>query len=196
MFSLLKLARDRNGVTIIEFAFVAPVLVLLLTGLLEFGYVLFARSTLESSVLAASRSSRVADCPNENAKALEAELQSRMSVVSSADGEPAKLQVESYGSRFGDVGNPEPFDDANTNGTRDDGESYTDVNGNGVWDEDMGRTGNYGSFGEVVRFRATYNVRSLVPSVAKQFTNGKGYYEIESTTVARNEPFRETSCAL
>jgi len=196
MFGLLKLVRDRKGVTVIEFAFVAPVMVLLLTALLEFGYVLFARSTLESSVLAASRSARVADCPKENAKALEEELQRRMDVVASADGQKAQLQVESYGSKFGDVGNPEPFDDADGNGIRDPGESYTDVNGNGSWDNDMGRTGNYGSFGEVVRFRATYNVRSLVPSVAERFTDGKGYYEIASTTVSRNEPFRETSCAL
>lgn len=188
--------RDESGVTIVEFAFVAPVMIVLITGLLEMGYVLFARSTLESAVLDAARTSRVANCPSENAKAIEEAIQARMSVIISGDGSPAQVEVDSYGENFGDVGNPEPFDDENGNGTRDAGEGYTDVNGNSHWDEDMGANGDFGSFGEVVRFRASYNVRSLIPFVANSINGGRNFYTIEAVTAVRNEPFMEFACAL
>jgi len=191
-----SLAKDEDGVTVLEFAFVFPVMFLFVFGLLEVGYVLFARSTLESSVLAASRESRVADCPNENAQAIEDGIRDRMSVIASADGQPVQVTVESYGQEFGDVGNPEPYDDVDGNGTRDEGESYTDINGNGEWDEDMGEDGDFGSFGEVVRFTATYNVPSLVPWVAAQMNDGNDFYTIRSVTVVRNEPFIDAECAL
>jgi len=195
MFGFKRLARDEDGVTVIEFAFVAPVMVLLLTGILEFGYVLFARSTLESAVLEGARSSRVLDCPNENAKAVEEFIQNRMDVVASANGQKAKLVVDSYGQSFGDVGNPEPYDDVDGNGTRDVGESYTDVNGNGEWDSDMGTEGDFGSFGEVVRFTASYEVASILPFLAQRY-NGKPSYSIEAATVVRNEPFKDATCAI
>lgn len=190
------LAGADEGVTAVEFAIVFPVMALFILGLLEIGYVLFARSTLESAVLVAARSSRVADCPNANAEAIEAGIIERMSVISSADDQPPVVTIESYGQEFGDVGNPEPLDDLNGNGVRDPGESYTDINGNGEWDEDMGEEGDYGSFGEVVRFTATFNVASLVPWVAEQINNGNDFYSIRSVTVVRNEPFKDAVCAI
>lgn len=197
MIARLKhLRRREDGVTIVEFAFVAPVMLMLIGGLFELGYLTFARSTLESAVLTAARQSRVSDCPNENAEAITQGIQNRMNVVASADGEPAQVKVNSYSGEFGKVGSPEPFDDENKSGTRDEGESFTDVNGNGEWDADMGSEGDFGSFGEVVRFTASYNVPSLLPYVAAQINSGKDYYTIEAVTVVRNEPFKDASCAL
>ncbi len=193
---LATLLRREDGVTIVEFAFVLPVMLMLIGGLMEIGYLTFARSTLESAVLTAARQSRVNDCPNENAEAIEKGITDRMSLVLSADGMPPVVKVDSYGGNFGDVGNPEPFDDLDGNGQRDDGEGFTDVNGNGEWDADMGSDGDFGSFGEVVRFTASYNVPSLLPFVAAQINDGKDYYSIESVTVVRNEPFKDASCAL
>ncbi|MEE4200552.1 TadE/TadG family type IV pilus assembly protein [Erythrobacter sp.] len=189
-----QLRRREDGVTIVEFAFVAPVLILFVTGLLEIGYILFARSTLESAVLAASREARVSPCPNDVASAVETRLQDRMSVIMSVDDEPAALTVESYSSNFGDVGNPEPFDDVNDNGTRDPGESYTDTNGNGEWDEDMGLSGDFGGFGDVVRFTASQDVPSLFPFFANTVTDGQPHYTLTAVTVVRNEPFTDETC--
>ncbi len=195
MRGLRKLCRDDRGVTIIEFAFVAPVMLLFLGGLLELGYVAFARSTLESSILIASRASKVAECPAEVAELIRADLAESMTVILSADGKPPELVVKSYGSNFSSVGNPEPFNDINGNGKFDPGETYTDINGNGQWDSDMGKTGNFGSFGEVVAFTASYNVPSLVPFVSSTISNTDGYYRITAETVVRNEPFKEVTCS-
>lgn len=194
MLGLRNLSRDETGVTAVEFAFVAPVMFMLLGGLLEFGYVGFARSTLESSILAASRASKVAECPAENADLIRAELADRMSVVISADGNPPVLTVKSYGTNFGNVGNPEPFNDINGDGKFDAGEAYTDINGNGQWDADMGKDGNFGAFGEVVEFSASYNVPSILPYVSKAINNTEGFYTIRAETVVRNEPFKDVTC--
>lgn len=43
---------------------------------------------------------------------------------------------------FGDVGKPEPYVDSSPgNGAYDAGEDFTDINGNGQWDSDMGQAG-------------------------------------------------------
>lgn len=194
MFGFRKLSRDNRGVTIVEFAAVAPVMFLFIGGFLELGYVAFARSTLESSILVASRASKVAECPAQNADLIRAELADRMSVLASADGQPPVLTVKSYGTNFSNVGNPEPFNDINGDSVFNPGEPYSDINGNGEWDPDMGKDGNFGAFGEVVQFSATFNVPSLLPFVAAAINNNKGFYTISAETVVRNEPFKEVTC--
>jgi hypothetical protein len=185
---------DSSGVTLVEFALVAPVMFLLIGALLELGYVAFARSTLESAILDASRRARVAECPGQAAALIEQEVVDRMAVVISHDGAPPQLTVRSYGNEFGNVGNPEPFNDLDASGSFDPGEPYSDINGNGRWDDDMGRQGNYGSFGEVVQFTATFEVASLLPFVAARINDNEGFYPIRAETVVRNEPFKDVAC--
>lgn len=194
MSRVARLLREKSGVTIIEFAVVAPVMLLFIGGLLELGYVAFARSTLESAILDASRASRVTDCPTENASLIQAELNERMSVIISSDEKPPILTVQSYGADFQNVGNPEPFNDIDGNGQYDPGESYTDSNGNGQWDPDMGKDGNYGKFGDVVRFSATFNVVSILPFINSQLDNSDGFHQISAVSVVRNEPYKDVSC--
>ncbi|KPP96670.1 MAG: TadE/TadG family type IV pilus assembly protein [Erythrobacter sp.] len=189
-----RLARERDGVTIVEFAFVAPVMFMLLLALLEMGYVAFARSTLESAILVASRESKVAECPAQTAELIEEELMERLAVVSTFNDKPPKLEVRSYGTNFRNVGNPEPFNDIDGSGTWDPGESYQDINGNGQWDDDMGKEGNFGQFGEVVEFSASMEVVSLVPFVAQAINGNEGFYALSAETVVRNEPFKDAEC--
>ena len=189
------LFRDTNGIASIEFAIVAPVMFMLIGGLLELGYVTFARSTLESAILDASRASRVTDCPNQNASLIADKLDDRLAIIPSADGNGPRLTVESYGDEFGNVGTPEPFTDDNGNDFYDVGETYDDVNGNGQWDADMGQAGNYGSFGDVVRFSAEFDVPSLFGFVAQAINDGQSFYTVSATTVVRNEPYRDADCS-
>ncbi len=194
MAARTSLRECEQGSAAIEFAVVAPVMLVLLGGMLELGYVAFARSTLESAILEAARASRVTDCPDENGTHIEAALAESMTVVKSADGQPPKLTVSAYGKEFGNVGSPEPFSDTDANGQHDAGEPYNDTNGNGQWDADMGTTGAYGSFGDVVRFDATYQVPSLFSYVSNTINDGKDAYTVSATTVVRNEPYQDVSC--
>jgi hypothetical protein len=189
-----RIRHDSAGVTLVEFALVAPVMLVMICGLLELGYVAFARSTLESAILDASRRARVAQCPGEAATLIEQELDDRMAIVISHDGAPPVLTVRSYGSEFGNVGTPEPFNDLDASGSFDPGEPYSDINGNGEWDADMGKAGSYGGYGDVVQFTATFNVASLLPFMAARINGNAGYYRIVAETVVRNEPSKDVTC--
>ena len=52
---LRALRRDKRGVTVLEFAFVAPVLILILMFLFDTAYYLYARAILSGEVQAAGR---------------------------------------------------------------------------------------------------------------------------------------------
>lgn len=54
----LRLFRQENGVTAIEFALIAPVLFLLLFGILEFSLIMFASSVIEGATAHISRMSK------------------------------------------------------------------------------------------------------------------------------------------
>ena len=86
-----------------------------------------------------------------------------------------------------DIGEPEPFVDANGNGIRDDGENFTDINGNGVWDEDRAGTG-YGGAGQIVVYTVTYPWPLFTPLVS-HFIGTDGIYTLSSRAVVKNEPF-------
>ena len=54
-----RLARDRSGAALVEFAFVAPVMILLMMGLGDMLYQLYAKSLLNGAVQKAARDSAI-----------------------------------------------------------------------------------------------------------------------------------------
>lgn len=201
--SRLALRRDRRGIATTEFALIAPLLITFIAGLMEFSYVGFARASLESATMKGARKVAASDCPAQRQGLLTDTIESAMKEVASSDGQKPQIETKSYGSSFGDVGEPEPFPDndgdnidepGENNGQYDPGEPFTDVNGNGQWDKDMGSSGSIGGAGQIVSYTATFKVKSLLPFIARQFA-GQDHYAIKATTVIRNEPvFRTTGC--
>ena len=86
---------------------------------------------------------------------------------------------------FSDVGKPEPYVDANGNGSWDAGEAYTDVNGNAQWDPDMGEAG-LGGPGDIVVYRMTYDWGVVTPMLRDIL--GGSVRHVSSVAV-RNEPW-------
>jgi len=189
-----RIAGDERGVAAVEFALIAPVVVLMLGGFMEFAHVSSARSTLEAATMRAARAVAASDCPSQREAILKAIVENGMSGFRSADGKKAQISSKAYSSRFGDVGEPEPFEDLNDNKIWDTGESYTDVNGNGSYDKDMGAAGSIGAAGQVVSYTAQFQVASLFPFISQQFI-GSNSYRLQASTVVRNEPvFRNSGC--
>lgn len=192
---LRRLGADDRGVTAVEFAFVAPVLIVVISGLIEFSYVAYARSTLESSTVAAARVAMAHPCPSTREADMRRVITGAMSNVRSSGNSPVTIAVKAYGNEFGNVHPPEPFTDlVPRNGKWNLGESYDDVNGNGRYDSDIGKSGNLGGAGEVVSYTTNFNVISLFPSMARQFNNNQPFYSLKATTVVRNEPNFTTNC--
>ena len=68
---LRALRRDKRGVTVLEFAFVAPVLILILMFLFDTAYYLYARAILSGEVQAAGRASALETATQANRDALD-----------------------------------------------------------------------------------------------------------------------------
>jgi len=180
------LSGDERAASAVEFALVAPALVLLLLGILEFGLLMAAQVTLSNAVAETARYGITGRTEPER----EREEVIRDLVEESAAGlfDSSLLEFESLVyPDFSSVGRPEPFDDDNGNGIRDPGESYQDLNGNGQWDEDMGVPGAGGP-DEVVLYRVRYPWRLLLP-VFRPFFPPDGELDIEASVAVRNEPF-------
>ena len=187
-------APDRRGTAILEFAFVAPVLILLLFGLLQLAHVAFARSALESATMAGARYAAAQSCLSRRQSGMQQIIIDRMTQFQSFNGEAPAIKVLAYGSNFGDVGNPEPYTDTNRNHRHDANESYTDVNGNGGYDEDMGRDGSVGNAGDVVSLTTSFKLAPIVPFLSERLNDGLPFYTLSASTVVRNEPIFRDQC--
>ena len=195
MIGLLKrIFGENRAIAAVEFAMIAPIMIVMICGFMEYAHVSSARTTLEAATMRAARAASATDCPTKRQALMLATIRDAMTIVPAAAGTEVEIITKSYSGRFGDVGEPEPFNDGNGNGIWDAGESYTDVNGNGSYDTVMGSSGSIGGAGQVVSYTSRFKVASLFGFVSNQF-NGSDRYVIEASTVVRNEPvFRTTGC--
>lgn len=183
------LARYRSndaGATAVEFAVIAPFLLLLLTGIIEFGLILAADITLKNATYDASRTGRTGFITAESTQdaTILKIVRDEAGVLMNAD----KITVESAAyTGFDALKKPEPFIDANRNGVRDDGENFTDVNGNGVYDLDQGRTG-YGGTSEVVLYTVSYPWKLFTPLIGT-IIGTDGVLTLSATAIVQNEPY-------
>ncbi|MBB4612403.1 TadE/TadG family type IV pilus assembly protein [Novosphingobium taihuense] len=175
-----QLARDSQGVTTIEFAMVMPVFLLALVGCLDLGQMVYAIGVLDGAVEKAARDSTL-----ETGNTANADAAVTSAVEKILPGARISSTRKSYFD-FAHVSRGEPLNDTNGDGLCSTGEGYTDENGNGSWDDDLGRTGNGGANDVIVY---TVNVRYdpvfAIPFVPIDWRER----EISSTAVKRNQPY-------
>lgn len=180
-----RFKRDADGVTMVEFGLIAPVLTFMLMGIVELGLMMTGQAVLDNAAFVASRTGKTgyAEKDKTQTKTIEAAIQK----AASAFLDPAKITVTSLAYADYDSIKPEPFTDTNNNGKWDAGESYTDVNKNGSYDKNDGTSG-YGAAGQVVIYTATYNWNLFTPMI-KKFIGTNGVVPLKSRVVVRNEPY-------
>jgi hypothetical protein len=193
---LKRLRGDRRGVTVIEFAIVAPVMLLLMMGLGDVLYGLYLQSILQGAVQKAARDSTIEGAADNAATidgrvvAMVGKLVKNMAQNCSADAAaPSWCALRENYDKFTEVG-PEPLDDTNHNGVRDAGECFVDTNGNGVWDQDPGATGQGGANDVTL-----YTMRIRYPHVfpVARLLGWTGPMEIKATTLLKNQPYATQS---
>ncbi len=181
-----RLRRRTDGSTVLEFAFVAPVLILLLFGTMEVGMIFFADSLLEGGLREASRFGLTGAPPPSGTREdyiVQVVNQNGAGVV---EIDASNITTLVY-PNFTSVGEPEPYTDTNGNGSHDSGEPFTDINCNTVWDPDMGKSG-LGHGGEVVLYTVSYELQLMTGLLAPMM--GKdGKFPLAASVVVRNEPF-------
>lgn len=177
---MARLPGDTEGVTAVEFALAAPVLIVLLMGMFDMAHMAYLTAVLNGAVEKVARDSTLETA---NTTSSDATITTMMAGI--APGSTVTTARKSYYD-FTDVARPEAWNDANNNGRCDNGESYTDENNNNQWDADIGKTGNGGS-GDVVYLTATMTYR---PLFAVPFTaNPNGTRTLTATAVTKNQPF-------
>lgn len=189
-----QLRADERGIAAVEFALIAPIMLLIICGFMEYAHVSTARTTLEAATMRAARAVAATDCPDDRDEIMLSIIETGMENTPAKPGTELEVVTKAYSNAFSDVGEPEPFNDVNANGKWDTGEPYTDINGNGEYDTDMGTVGSIGGAGQVISYTATFQVASLFGFVSERFNAGEAY-RIEASTVIRNEPiFRTSGC--
>ena len=185
MSFLRRLRRDAGGVTIVEFAIVAPVLFLFIFGVLDIGHGLYMRSVLQGAVQDAARNAGLESGRTSLAAIDENVLESVQAVMPFVEEDDVDITRLNYES-FSDVGVPEDFDDTNGNNTYDDVECFTDRNDNGHWDPDVG-AGGLGGADDIVYYDVQVRYDRLFPLWSLLHLPHRGV--AQATTVMRNQPF-------
>lgn len=167
--SMIRVTKNNEGATAIEFAMVAPALFLLIFGIIEFGLVMATQSALESSTSAAARSYKAA-ARSTGAAADTNAIHARISQNARGLVRPARLRViardVSWGGSSG-AGAP-----AMTGGQTGRGQS----------------SGNSGRTGSVIQYRVFYDYYTYTPFLASIFGGDRGVMVLAASTVVQNEP--------
>lgn len=187
---LRRLRADTRGVTIVEFAFVAPVMLVGILGFSDLAYQGYAQAMLEGAVQKAARDSTLEGGGTKNA-----EIDAR--VLETVRGIAGKATLTSTRKSYESFTNvrPEKFTDTNGNKIRDVGECYDDVNNNKNWDVDPGKTGQGGA-DDVVVYEVKLRYPRVFPALRMQnwsLYTGDRIQEISAKTIIKNQPFAAQS---
>lgn len=185
MRSCFQIGRCQRGVTAVEFAVLAPVLLLMLMGIMEFSLIMLVSNMMESATALSSRLGKTgyAEAGKTREQTILASVEKRAGTLIDA----SKLSVQSkYYEQFDQIGDAEPWNDTNHNNTPDPGE-WTDINGNGVYDADMGLAG-YGNADDIVVYTISYPWDIKTP-LMRELIGTNGVFTITTHAVVKNEPY-------
>jgi Flp pilus assembly protein TadG len=176
-----RLRRDDSAVTILEFAMIAPVMLLLLLGFFDLGYRAYASSVLQGALHDAARMATVGGY---DITQIDARVKTRLSNFATRS--TVTTGVASY-YQFSGVSQPELIvgDTAPLN-TYNAGDCFEDQNGNNSYDTDRARSGTGGS-DDIVRYRVTITFPRVFPlGILMGWSNTQ---TLTSETVLRNQPY-------
>ena len=181
-----KLLRHESGVSVVEFALLAPIFFGILLAVFEFGFAYYARGVLQGAVDAAARTAslenteftQISDRVSRQVKAVLPSSEAETDI--SFDLDPT------YYANYRDLQLPEDFEDNNNNDRWDSQECFVDRNANGTYDTDVGVEGRGGAQ-DVVSISATLSYARPMP-LWRMF----GLSDRQTITVRtflRNQPF-------
>ncbi|TAH33572.1 MAG: pilus assembly protein [Alphaproteobacteria bacterium] len=170
-----------KGAVAIEFALIAPLMILFVIGVIEIATAMAVSTMLEGGLREASRFGVTGSTTGGRQASINQILANHSyGLINPAN---ISLSTKVYGS-FASIGDEE-YTDSNNNGTHDNGEPYTDRNGNGQWDADGGSAG-LGSSSQIVVYRVNYDWPYLTGIFRPIVGNS---LHLSSAIAVRNEPY-------
>lgn len=181
------LAADADGVTTVEFALIAPVLMMLLMGLMDLAYNMYTSQMLQGAIQSAARNSTIEGAAN-NPGAVDRIVTRAVKAI--APNATLQFDRQAY-TNFTDVNRPEDYTDLDGDGTCNNGEPFEDANGNGSWDVNTGTAG-FGGARDAVLYTVTVRYPRAFP-IARLIPGQSDTFELRAATVLRNQPFGASS---
>lgn len=177
---------DERGVAALEFAMVSPVFIIIVLAILEFSSAYFTQQVMENVSYNITRLAKTGfvQAGMTQEETVMNMLNQRLSGLVAP--EDINIDSRTY-EEFSDIDQNEPFVDADNNGVRDEGENYTDTNGNGEYDGALSITG-YGQAGQITVYQVTVPWRVMTP-VLGNLAGEDGEITLTSHIVVRNEPY-------
>lgn len=179
-------ARNEGGSPAVEFALAAPVLLLLMAAIIEFGMIMFVTVLMEGGIREAARWGITGQEPEDGDRTGHILAVVADRTLGLVDVSKATVKIIAYPT-FDDVGRGEAFVDGNDNGTYDAGETFKDCNGNGTWDNDRGKQ-DAGGAGDAVVYQIDYDW-PLLTSLMTPLIGKDGKFHVQASAVVRNEPW-------
>lgn len=181
-----RFRRNQNGAIAIEFAFGAMALIWMVVGIIEFGMILFTSTLMEGALRDASRYAITGQESDPDARLTAIMAILKKKTVGLVDVDTAQVDILVYPG-FDQIGAAEDFTDGNANGEYDEGETYDDFNGNGLWDSDIGEPGP-GNASDVVLYRLQINWALKTPLMGHLLSDD-GTVPLRASIAVRNEPW-------
>lgn len=177
-----SLRADSQGAALVEFALIAPVFMLMLMGMFDFGMQIYGRSLLQGAMQEAARDATLEGADLTTTEIDEAVESHVRNILPRAEIEFTRTNY----ANFSDVGQPEEFTDTNGDGVCNGGEPFEDVNGNDTWDADKGQEG-LGGARDAVLYEAVAEYDRMFPLYGLMGWDSK--VTLQASTVLRNQPF-------
>lgn len=177
------LHKDTSGATLVEFALVAPVLILMLMGVFDLAHTQYTSTMVNGAMQKAGRDLTL-ESSGSQVSAIDEKV---INAVKTVAPESATVELEKMSHyEFSDIDEAEEFADDNNDGVCNDGEAFVDANNNGHWDTDRGEAGLGGARDALV-YTAVVKYDRLFPMYG--LAGFPQEVEIRATTVLRNQPY-------
>ncbi|WP_331010399.1 TadE/TadG family type IV pilus assembly protein [Sphingomonas sp.] len=174
-----RIGRDARGVTAVEFALIAAPLFVVLFGLVDLGYRQLVATVLQGALDQAARQVTIGNVTSDTVDTF---IRGRMSAFAGT----VTIDKKTFND-FSRVGKPEKITtDIAPIGTYNAGDCFEDLNGNGSWDAQGGKSGVGGSE-DIVYYTATATFRTVLP--LRNLLGWQEFGTATATMMMKNQPF-------
>lgn len=186
---LATLRADESGATIVEFALVAPPMMIMLMGALDFSHTLYMESILQGAVQKAARDGTLqSSSGNDDAIRYATDNVVRHQLLAlnkAADISITRRFYRTFTAAAAQA--PETFTDTNHDGICNNGEPFDDRNSNGVRDTDGADSVDHAGARDNIVYTVTVSYPRMFP--IDKLIGGNGTTRLSATTVLANQPY-------
>lgn len=193
-FSFRALSAQEAGMSVTEFGLIAPVIMVMLMGVMDLGHTLYMQAVVQGALQKAARDASLETGTQDSIfqatkTTMEGQVQrlarnARLTIDRTTFRDYTKAQLKAK----------EPFTDVNNNGRCDNGEPYEDNNNSGAWDDDTGRANQQGGAKDTVIYTANVAYPRLFPMA--RLVGLPSDVEITASAALVNQPYGDQAAPI